>query len=112
MNNIPQNILVLLLAYTSKEISESEFCALKEWINESSENEKFFSEYLLFYKKSRRIAFLENTDKDKAWNNIVSQLERPLQSIEISEKPESKIRFLKQASTVFKYAAVILFFYQ
>ena len=43
MNDIPQNILEILLAYTSKEgISESQFNTLNEWIKSSSENEFIF----------------------------------------------------------------------
>lgn len=109
MNTIPPNILAIIAAYTSKEIGEADFVVLKQWINESSENETLFSEYLLFYKKSRRIAFAETADKDKAWQNILSQLERPLKSVRILEKPKSKLRFIKQASAIMKYAAVILF---
>lgn len=110
MNNIPQNILVLLLAYTSKEISESDFSALKKWIDESSVNEKLFNNYLLFYKKTRRVTFADNYDKNKAWDEIVSQLKRPLHSAEVFGKPQLKVSFLKQASAVLKYAAVLVFF--
>lgn len=109
MNNIPQNIVEILLVYISKEISESEFFTLKVWISASPENEKAFSDYLLFYKKTRRIVFSVNTDKDKAWNKIISQLETPLQSVVVVEKPESKVRFINQASNFFKYAAVVVF---
>lgn len=109
MNNIPPNILEILSVYISKDINESEFSALKKWISESPENEKSFSAYILFYKKTRRIVFVGNTDKDKAWNSIVSQLETPLQTIESIKKPESKIIFFNKSSVYFKYAAVIVF---
>lgn len=109
MNNIPPNILEILSVYISKEINESEFSALKEWISESPENKKSFSAYLLFYKKTRRIVFVGNTDKDRAWNSIVSQLETPLQTIESIKKPESKIIVFNKLSVFFKYAAVIVF---
>jgi transmembrane sensor len=109
MNNIPQNILEILSVYISKEISESEFLTLKVWISESPENEKTFLDYLLFYKKTRRIVFSANTDKDKAWSKIVSQLKAPLQSTVAVEKPESKVRFINLASNFLKYAAVVVF---
>ncbi len=108
MNNIPLNILEILSVYLSKEISEIEFSTLKKWINESPENEKTFSDYLLFYKKTRQIVFAGNTNKDNAWNTIVSQLERPLQSVPVIEKSDSKVRFLKIATVFFKYAAIVL----
>ncbi|PRZ28156.1 FecR family protein [Flavobacterium granuli] len=110
MNTIPPNILAIISTYTSKEIGEVEFVVLKQWIDESSENEALFSEYLLFYKKSRRIAFAETADKDKAWQNILSQLERPLESANVREKPKYRRRIIKQASAVMKYAAVVIFF--
>ena len=53
MNNIPQNILEILSAYISQEITENEFTVLKEWIDECPENKHAFAEYLLFYKKTR-----------------------------------------------------------
>lgn len=110
MNDIPQNILEILLAYTSKEgISESQFNTLNEWIKSSSENEFIFSEYLLFYKKSRRIGFADKIDKDKAWDNIVSQLQIPLEPIANSEKPTLILRFLKHKASIFKYAAIVIF---
>ncbi len=109
MNKIPQNIAAILSVYISKEISESEFITLKAWISESAENEKAFSDYLLFYKKSRQIVFAANIDKDKAWNAIVSQLETPLEPVVVVEKPESKVRFINRVPGFFKYAAVIVF---
>lgn len=109
MNDIPQNILDILLVYTSKEgINESQFNTLNEWINSSSENEFIFSEYLLFYKKSRRIGFAEKIDKDKAWENIVSQLQRPIDDIEEVEKPTILGRFLEHKTVFLKYAAVAI----
>lgn len=109
MNTIPPNILAIIAAYTSKGISEADFIILRQWIDESPENEMLFSKYLLFYKKSRRIVFAETTDKDKAWQNILSQLERPLESASVPGKPKSKLRFIKQASAFMKYAAAVLF---
>ena len=109
MNNIPENILDLLLIYTSKKgVNESEFNILKHWIDESPENKKLFSDYLLFYKKSRTIGFAENADKNKAWQNVIAQLQTPLDNIENVKKPNSKIRFLNFSTSVLKYAAVIL----
>lgn len=107
MNNIPQNISDILLAYTSKKgISESQFNTLNEWIKTNPENEFAFSEYLLFYKKSRRIGFADKINNDKAWGNIVSQLQRPLDAVEDSKKP--KLRFLKHRTVILKYAAIVI----
>ena len=106
MNNIPQNILEIISVYISNEINESDFITLNKWIKESAENEKAFSDYLLFYKKTRRVVFAAKTDKDNAWSKIISQLKTPLQTIVVSEKQESKVRFLNKAFPILKYAAV------
>ena len=63
MNNIPQNILEILSAYISQEVTENEFAALKEWIDECPENKHAFAEYLLFYKKTRQVVFAVNSIK-------------------------------------------------
>ncbi|TGV02160.1 FecR family protein [Flavivirga rizhaonensis] len=78
MNKINTNILKLFIAYTSQEISEEEFKTLQNWINKSVENEKKFSEYLIFHKKARSIGFYDNINKEEAWDNIVVQLQNPL----------------------------------
>ena len=109
MNTIPQNILEILSVYISKEINENEFSVLKDWINESPENKKAFSDYILFYKKTKQILFAGNIDKDNAWQKVISQLETPLKAQEdLLTLNEPKVRFLKIASVFLKYAAVIL----
>ena len=109
MNNIPENILDILLVYTSKKgLNQSEFSTLKQWLDETPENKKLFSEYLLFYKKSRRIGFAEKTDKNKAWENVVSQLQTPFRHSENVEKPKGKVIFLNYSKSILKYAAVLM----
>ena len=109
MNNIPENILDILLVYTSKKgLNQSEFSTLKQWLDETPENKKLFSEYLLFYKKSRRIGFAEKTDKNKAWENVVSQLQTPFRVSENIAKPKGKIIFLNYSKSILKYAAVLM----
>ena len=109
MNNFPDNILDIILVYTSKKgISKTEFDILKQWIDESPENKKLFSDYLLYYKKSRKIGFADKLDKNKAWENIVSQLETPLHISENGKKSEVKVVSLNWSKSILKYAAVLL----
>lgn len=77
MNTISTHILNLISAYTTKEINETEFNELQTWLNQSSENRQLFSDYLKFYKKSRRISLRVAMDKEKAWTQILSKLENP-----------------------------------
>lgn len=101
-------ILKLIQAYLSQKLSEKEFNELKQWLNDDLENTKLFSDYLYFYKKSRRIGFRENVDSNKAWNNIKSKLHQKLNIVPVSEKPKSKLRFLRKVKGFIKYAAVFI----
>ena len=108
MNNIPHNIVETILAYISQEITENEFALLKQWIDECPENKHAFAEYLLFYKKTRQVVFAATSNKDQAWDSIVSQLEQPLQTKLETQKTEFKVRFLHTTTTILKYAAVVI----
>jgi len=108
MNAISPHILKLISSYISKNISEKEFHELKQWLLEDSKNEQFFINYLKDYKQSRRAQFLKILDKDAAWNTIISKLEHPI--LRNLETKTSKVKHLKIASTLYKYAAVALLF--
>jgi hypothetical protein len=82
MSTASTHILNLISLYTTKEISESEFNELQQWLNKAPENKVLFSEYLLLYKKSRQLSFSEYIDPDKAWNKVVSRLEQPFMQIQ------------------------------
>lgn len=107
MSKISAHILELISSYTSGEISKNQFEELEEWLAESSENKQAFSDYLLFYKKARRIHFIESSDKDSAWNKINLKLEKP---IRLEGKNNSNVKRLKPLFKVFKYAAVAVLF--
>jgi len=102
MSTINTKFLTLFKAYTAKEINEEQFIALQKWINESEENKQLFSNYLLFYKKSRRIAFYNSLDQEKAWNHVVSQLKEPL------IQPVKKQRNFKKLYLKYAIAASVI----
>jgi ferric-dicitrate binding protein FerR (iron transport regulator) len=104
MSTTNTHILKLISLYTTKEISEAEFNELQQWLNEAPENKVLFTELLLLYKKSRQIAFADAIDKDKAWNAIVSKLEKPL--VPITKENKSKVFSL--SNRWFKYAAAAI----
>lgn len=101
MSKANTHILKLISLYTTKEISESEFNELQQWLNEAPENELLFTELLLLYKKSRQIAFADAIDKDKAWTTIISKLENPLD--QNNQQKDTKVFSFK--NNWFKYAA-------
>jgi transmembrane sensor len=110
MNSINSHILKLISNYLSNEITEKEFYELKQWLNENPKNEQFFIDHLKIYKKARRIQFADILNKDVAWNNIVSKISQPLQKTKSDKKAISKVKYLKLAQTIFKYAAIALLF--
>jgi ferric-dicitrate binding protein FerR (iron transport regulator) len=104
MSTANTHILKLISLYTTKEISEAEFNELQQWLNEAPENKVLFTELLLLYKKSRRIAFADSIDKDKDLSAIVSKLENPL--VQITKENKSKVFSL--SNRWFKYAAAAI----
>ena len=95
-------IITLFKAYTAKDINEKQFSELQHWIHESPENNQLFSSYLLFHKRSRRIAFYESLDQGKAWDKIVSQLEQPF------VKPVRKEKRIRKVFWKYAAAAIVI----
>ncbi len=104
MRKVNPHIFKLISLYTTKEISEAEFNELQQWINEAPENKVLFTDFLLFYKKSRQISFADSIDKDKAWNNIVSKLDKPL--VQITRPKKSNVLSIR--NRWFKYVAAAM----
>ena len=102
MNLINPKIFNLFKAYTIKKLNQDQFKLLQEWINQSSENKEQFSNYLLLYKRTRRIAFSDAIDQNKAWDKVVSKLERPL-----IKTVKKEFRIIKNHV---KYAVAAVFF--
>ncbi len=106
MKKIDSKIANLISLYTTKEISESEYNDLQQWLNESPENKDQFVEILKVYKKSRQLSFVDSIDLDKAWATIVSKLENPLELI--NQQKESKVISLGNRWFKYSAAAVII----
>lgn len=104
MSKVNPHILKLISLYTTKEISEAEFNELQQWLNEAPENKDLFKDFLLLYKKSRQISFADYIDKDKAWNKIVSKLDKPL--VKITKQKQSKVFSISKRW--FKYTAAAI----
>jgi len=93
MNENNNHILDFFAAYTAKNITQEEFNILQLWLDQSKQNKEQFLDYLQLYKRVRRIGFSEAIDKNKAWNNIVSQLEQPLIQPVKKEKKTRKLYY-------------------
>lgn len=81
MEDISTHVLMLFTSYITNTISDEEINELKQWINQNEQNKQLFSKYLYLYKKSRQIGLLQTIDKEKAWNQLVSKLDTPLEKI-------------------------------
>ena len=115
MDKINDHISKLIAAYTIGEIDEDQFNDLRNWLNAAPGNKKIFTDYLMFYKKSQRIGFIEGLDTDIAWERTVSRFGR---TADDHPKKSVPLRKSKPASRLLKYAAVAVlligmgYFYQ
>lgn len=106
MRKIDTHILELISAYTTNEINKEQYSELQEWLSTDPENKQVFSEYLHLYKKSRRITLAQAIDKTKAWDNILSKLERPL--LVSSKGTKTKVKTIHKTWFRYAVAAVIV----
>lgn len=94
-----KTFLQLIQAYFLREISEDDFILLKKWVDEKPENKKLFKDNLLLYKKTRRIAFLENINNEKSWDIIEARINKPVKKSTL---------ILANFKKTFKYAAILI----
>ena len=80
----------LLIKYLLKETSKEESLAVKSWVGESKENEKYFKDFCWVWNKSKEIANAEEIDVDKAWE----QFKKNRASKSLKSGPRSGQRFL------------------
>lgn len=68
---LSENELIELCSkYRTHRITEAEYGKLREWLNESEENYRFFSNYVKYYKVELRAEALQKTDSALAWRAI------------------------------------------
>ncbi len=63
-------ILELFRKYINEELSEDELQDLKQYLNESPENEGLFVHFLSFYKTNLQMASAKRINKDNAWHQV------------------------------------------
>ncbi|WP_338358410.1 FecR family protein [Yeosuana marina] len=110
MTDNNSHIINLISAYISKDITKKEFKELNDWLNKDANNRKLFSDYLLMYKKARRLKFIKKFDKEATWSSIVSKLNTPLEQ-ELHYKKTIREKSLFSVIPIFyKYAAIAILF--
>ena len=102
MKDIEEHIIELIISYAKNDIDEKGFNKLSQWLGHDDDNKQLFSDYLLLYKRTRRIGLLHALDQDKAWDIITSKLENPIENHSKKEKRVISIR------PWFKYAAAVV----
>lgn len=110
MTDNNSHIINLISAYISKDITKKEFDELNDWLNKDPNNRKLFSDYLLMYKKARRLKFIKKFDKDATWSSIVSKLNTPLEQELYSKKTILDKSFFSMIPIFYKYAAIAILF--
>ncbi|MET3499736.1 hypothetical protein ABIC45_001327 [Mucilaginibacter rubeus] len=80
------------------DISQEEYLWLKEWVNESAENKVQFEKLTDAGFLEKKLAFWDNIDNDKAWNELLRKLPEP--------ESESVRRF--NYTSLLKYAAIVI----
>lgn len=110
-------ILQLFSVYIDKTISEHQYKELHQWLNKAPENKQLFLNYLRFYKRSRRIGFVQNIDQEDAWNILLNKVKDPINlkvvsktSISISKFSYLKLHFLKYAAILIGIIGLTYFF--
>lgn len=87
------HILQLFSVYIDKTISEHQYNELHQWLNKAPENKQLFLDYLRFYKRSRRIGFVQNIDQENAWNKILNKVKDPI-NLKVVQKLQSQFQNL------------------
>lgn len=68
---LTENELVdLCHKYQTHQLTELEFLLLKDWVNESEENHRFFSNYVKLYKTEKRMKAILTASPTEAWAAI------------------------------------------
>lgn len=74
---LSENELVdLCHKYQTHQLTESEFRLLQNWVNESEENLRFFSNYVKLYKSEKRIEASQAANAAKGWATIERKLKQ------------------------------------
>ena len=74
---LSENELVdLCHKYQTHQLTESEFRLLQNWVNESEENLRFFSNYVKLYKSEKRIEASQAANAAKGWAAIERKLKQ------------------------------------
>ncbi|WP_281631573.1 FecR family protein [Flavobacterium luteolum] len=98
-----ENILPLITAYLSNELTANEHAELKAMLLEE-EYEQIFLEHVAAYRNSRQINFVQTIDVNKAWEKTVSKVSHPLQNA-----PHIKSDAALSYKSILKYAAIFIF---
>ena len=74
---LSENELVdLCHKYQTHQLTESEFQLLQNWVNESEENFRFFSNYVKLYKSKKRVEASQAANAAKGWTAIERKLKQ------------------------------------
>lgn len=99
-----QHIDLFITRYLSGELNPDEMAMLDDWRHESSDNERYFNQYVFINEKTRLIRSEKKFNTEKAWQSVHQKMQ---------QSPEPKIiksdnKFIYNKPIFLSIAAVIL----
>ncbi len=70
MEEAEEHIIQLIYKYCKRNIAQSEYNSLTEWLQQDEANKFIFAEYLALYKRVNRYKFIQRYDELKIWEQI------------------------------------------
>ena len=111
MNTSPDHIDELIASYLAGEISAEESAMIKEWINRTDDNRRYFDQMKTIFGKAALPVDQEFFDTDKAWTNLRKKLPVRSKTIPLHRKWWDS-PFLKIAASILFLVAAGLFAYR
>jgi ferric-dicitrate binding protein FerR (iron transport regulator) len=104
----------LIARYLAGEASPEEQQQLRQWMDHSEENKKYFGDFRFVHDKAVASHKYQKVDVDKAWNSIYGQI-RQKKSIKTQVKglsvPFYRTNFFRVAASITLIIGISLFFY-
>ena len=78
----------LLVKKLLGEATESEQIEVEKWLNESAENQRYFSHFKLIWTQSKELAAKSTVDESQAWNRFKQRVEPEIAVIPLNSKKQ------------------------
>jgi transmembrane sensor len=90
----------LIAKYLLQEANDNEIAAVRTWMAQSEENEKYVTHFKLLWEESKKIAANHTTDEEAAWQRFKTKLETPSTTTKLVPM-RSEFNALRIAAAIF-----------